>query len=109
MSDKTDLDDAAAPDSGDVFAFGDSTILQMRNQPFRVGEDQYGTMMSTRLPDVGEPEPGSAETGAAQESAGVDDPLARLERKLDMALRHIDALQHRLESIDAALARVLNR
>jgi hypothetical protein len=109
MSDKSDLDDAAAPDSGDVFAFGDSTILQMRNQPFRVGEDQYGTMMSTPLPDVGAAEPETPEAMASVPSDGVDDPLARLERKLDMALRHIDALQHRLESIDGALARVLNR
>ena len=104
MTDKKDLDDAAAPDSGDVFAFGESTILQMRNQPFRVGEDQYGTMMSTPLPDV--PLPGSE---PAEEPSGGEDPLVRLERKLDQALRQIDALQHRLESIDSALARVLNR
>lgn len=104
MADKNDLDDAAAPDSGDVFAFGESTILQMRNQPFRVGEDQYGTMMSTPLPDIAPPE--TEPDGATSDA---DDPLARLERKLDMALRHIDALQQRLESIDSALARVLNR
>ena len=104
MTDKNDLDDAAAPDSGEVFAFGESTILQMRNQPFRVGDDQYGTMMSTPLPDVAEP-PSEDPEGPPS----TDDPLARMERKLDMALRHIDALQHRLESIDAALARVLNR
>jgi hypothetical protein len=102
--DKNDLDDAAAPDSGDVFAFGESTILQMRNQPFRVGDDQYGTMMSTPLPDVPAAE---SELEAAPQATA--DPLARLERKLDQALRQIDALQHRLESIDAALARVLNR
>lgn len=97
-----DLDQAAAPETSDVFAFGESTILQMRNQPFRV-DDQYGTMMSEPLPQLETewPEPGAVMPN--------DDAFARLEAKLDLALRHIDTLQQRLDSIDSALARVLTR
>jgi hypothetical protein len=108
------LDDAAAPESAEVFEFGESTILQLRNQPFRVG-DQYGTMMSVPLPSLEEPSE-SSESPFADEPQAVaplpvapEDPVARLERKLDLALRHIEALQQRLDSIDAALTRVLHR
>lgn len=37
------------------------------------------------------------------------DPLARLEEKLDTALRTIAAMQQRIESLDATLMRVLMR
>ena len=105
MSDKNDLDDAAAPESSDVFEFGDSTILQMRNQPFRVG-DQYGTVMSEPLPDLESIRP---EAGTDDPATWEGDPIARLEMKLDRALNQIEALQQRLDSIDSALARILNR
>lgn len=105
MTDKNDLDDAAAPESSDVFEFGESTILQMRNQPFRV-DDQYSTMMSEPLPELESNGP-DAEPVAQEPAAG--DPLARLEAKLDRALQAIETLQQRLDSIDSALARVLNR
>ena len=38
-----------------------------------------------------------------------EDPIARLERKVDAALQQIAALQHTIESLDATLARVLAR
>ena len=37
------------------------------------------------------------------------DPIQRLEQKLDTALRLIQSLQQQLDSIDATLARALNR
>ena len=37
------------------------------------------------------------------------DPIVRLEQKLDHALRLITSLQQQLDSIDATLARALNR
>lgn len=117
MSEKNDLDDAAAPESSEVFEFGESTILQLRNQPFRVG-DQYGTMMSVPLPEAEaadaspfapETESAPAAEPPANASAGGDDAIARLERKLDLALRQIEQLQQRLDSIDSALMRALHR
>ena len=38
-----------------------------------------------------------------------EDPIARLEEKLDAALRAIAAMQQRIESLDATLMRVLMR
>ena len=120
MSEKNDLDDAAAPESSEVFEFGESTILQLRNQPFRV-DDQYGTMMSVPLPDLeAEVSPFAPEGEAATPVASAamspapsrtddDDAVARLERKLDLALRQIEQLQQRLDSIDSALTRFLTR
>jgi hypothetical protein len=84
----------------DPFTFGDRTILALRNQP-ALEVDDYGTMVlpagKTRDQDVPIPH-------------GVsDDPIARLEQKLDAALRIIQTLQHKLDSIDATIARIVNR
>lgn len=109
MNEKSDLDDAAAPSSAEVFEFGESTILQLKSQPFRVG-DQYGTMMSVPLPESAADSPFAAEPPVTAAPAAADeDPIARLEAKLDLALRHIETLQQRLDSIDAAIARALHR
>lgn len=82
------------------FEFGDRTILQMRNQDFEIAEE-YGTVVLQ--PGAAAPE----ETPAAETLP--DDPIARLEQKLDAALRMINSMQHKLESLDATLARLLMR
>lgn len=83
------------------FEFGDRTILQMRNQDFEIAEE-YGTVVL---------QPGAAapEETLAAETSLPDDPIARLEQKLDAALRMINSMQHKLESLDATLARLLMR
>ncbi len=47
-----------------------------------------------------------AVTVASEESA---DPIVRLERKVESALRMIVVLQKKLDSIDAVLAKVIHR
>jgi hypothetical protein len=85
----------------DLFEYGDRTMFQLRTQSFTI-ENDYGTMIipgsSIPLPIV-EIEP----------PADVEDPVARLERKLDTALRLIESLQHKIDSMDVTLARALNR
>ncbi len=87
------------------FEFGDRTLLALRAQPFAI-EHEYGTMMLSAAPI-------SRETTEIPlpvvETAGEIDPIHRLERKLDAALRLIQSLQQQLDSIDATLARALNR
>ncbi len=80
----------------DPFPIGDRTILQLRNQPFAL--DDYGTMVT----------PGSSPAVEGSDALPAD-PLQRLEQKLDAALRAIEALQRRLDSMDAAIARALSR
>jgi hypothetical protein len=95
MSLNLDATVAIRPVEEDPFAYGDRTMLQLRTATFDVPaepavEEKFGTVMMP-VPAV------------------EDDPVARIEQKLDLALRQIAALQHRLESLDATLARVLNR
>ena len=89
------------PSSDDSpFAYGERTVLQMQSQPFEVS-GELGTMLA-----------GSAASpfGPLQTVAiPPEDPIARLERKLDLALAQIERLQHRIESIDLTLVRVLSR
>lgn len=85
------------PDDENLFDYGDRTIFQLRTQSFAI-ENDYGTMI------------GPAPALPAVETAVVaEDPMARLEQKLDLALRQIAVLQQKLDSIDATLARALNR
>jgi len=89
------------------FAYGDQTVLQLRAQPFEV-QDAFGTVVTmpidttARIPLAVVPDP--AETVFIEE-----DPMTRLERKLDAALRQIDKLQQTIESMDLTLARALAR
>ena len=94
------------------FAFGEATVLQMRSQPFEV-QDELGTVVTmpidtnVRMPlatVAALPAPPALDTVFAEE-----DPLARMENKLDQALRMIEKLQQRIESLDLTLARVLSR
>jgi hypothetical protein len=98
---------ASGPEPGpesDVFSYGDRTIFQLRAQAFAF-ESEYGTMMSASSPAP------SAEGPAPppESEPPAQDPIARLEQKLDLALRQIALLQQKIESIDATLARALNR
>jgi hypothetical protein len=85
------------------FEFGDRTIMQMRGQDFEIGEE-YGTVVLPPKP-AAEPEPADAPAATPI----PEDPLARIEQKLDLAMRMIAAMQHKLESLDATLARLLMR
>jgi hypothetical protein len=90
------------------FEFGDRTLLALRGQSFEI-ENEYGTMILPVSPVPREtteiPLP-VVETAAPEAEI---DPIVRLEHKLDAALRLIQALQQQLDSIDATLARALNR
>ena len=86
------------PDDEKVFEYGDRTIFQLRAQTFAI-ENDYGTMIGPVAPVL----------PAVEIPAPAADPIARLEEKLDLALRRIDALQQKLDSIDTTLARALNR
>lgn len=88
-----------------VFEIGDRTIMQMRGQDFEVGEE-YGTVV---LPPGAKVEANETRETRAVEAPVSDDPIVRLEQKLDMAMRMISAMQHKLESLDATLARLLMR
>ena len=92
------------------FEFGDRTLFTLRAQPFEI-ESEYGTMILPSAPVPREtteiPLPAiQAPAEAAGESA---DPVQRLEQKLDAVLRLLQSLQQQLDSIDATLARALNR
>lgn len=83
------------------FDYGDRTIFQLRNQSFVA--DEFGTMVSL---------PSTTSAAAAMTSATEvteDDPMKRLEQKLDTALRAIAALQQRIDSLDTTIARAINR
>lgn len=99
------------------FEFGDRTIFQLRNQDFEpqdreaaapvreLASDEFGTVvlkpgqtLESVLPPV-----------EATAAAVSDDPLVRVEQKLDAALRQLHSLQQRLESLDATIAKVLLR
>jgi len=87
------------PDDEKVFDYGDRTLFQLRAQSFAI-ENEYGTMIG----------PAPAPVLPVVETPVVaEDPVVRLEQKLDLALRQIAALQQKLESIDLTLARALNR
>ena len=85
----------------DVFEYGDRTMFQLRSQSFAI-DDDYGTMITPGavLPVV--------EAAPAAEPLS-DDPIARLEQKLDTALRMLATLQQKIDSLDVTLARALNR
>ena len=93
----------------DPFAYGEHTVLQMRAQPFQV-QDELGTVVTmpietnVRMPLAAVEPSVPLDTVFAEE-----EPMARLERKLDTALRQIEKLQQRIESLDLTLARALSR
>ena len=82
----------------ELFEYGDRTMFQLRNQSFMA--DEFGTMVSV---------PTTPAMTTAVEVAPEEDPMKRLEQKLDAALHAIAALQQRVESLDATIARAINR
>lgn len=86
-----------SPFAESPFAYGEHTVLQMRSQTFEV-EDELGTVISMPI-----------DTNPRKTILIEEDAVVRLERKLDLALQHIEKLQHRIESLDMTLARVLSR
>lgn len=79
------------------FDIGDRTIFQMRNQRFDV--DELGTIVSAPHRNV------PLVTTAIEVSA---EPLVRIEQKLDDALRALETLQQRVDSLDSLMSRVIN-
>lgn len=96
----------------DPFAYGDHTVVQLRAQPFQV-QDELGTVVTMPI-DTTPRNPLAAvpagPVGVPRETVFVEeDPMTRLEGKLDAALRQIAALQQTIESLDLTLARALSR
>ncbi|MDQ3281952.1 MAG: hypothetical protein M3Q69_11130 [Acidobacteriota bacterium] len=116
QEDDDPVNEASNVSNDDVFEYGDRTIFQLRAQPIDFDE-QYGTMMAQPAPaplleppaDLPTDAPPMSEVAATEVVASGDDRVAMLERKLEAALRRIDLLQQRLDSIDATVARALNR
>jgi hypothetical protein len=91
----------------EVFDYGDRTIFTLRAQSFDV-DNEYGTIIGRPAPLLTVEAP--LELPPVVEAPPVtEDPLKRLEQKLDSALHAIAQLQQKLESIDATLARALSR
>lgn len=89
------------------FSYGDQTVVQLRSQPFIV-QDELGTVVT--MPIDTSPRPLAAVPQVPLDTVFIEeDPIARMERKLDAAMRQIAALQQRLESLDVTLARALSR
>ena len=81
----------------EVFQVGDRTIFQLRKQTFELGEE-FGTMVVR--PHHADEQP---EAVAAPASAMT------LEQKVDTLLNAVAALQRRLDSIDAVIAKIATR
>ena len=93
------------PDAPEApFEFGDRTVLALRAQSFEI-ENEYGTMILPNAPPI----PLETTEIPMPSVEAQADPILRLEEKIDTALRLIQSLQRQLDSIDAALARSLNR
>jgi hypothetical protein len=84
-----------SPDENDPFEYGDRTIFNLRAQAFQPDED-FGTMILHVEPKTDVP------VLSVLPVLPNEDPIARLEAKLDAAMRKLD-------SIDATLARLLSR
>jgi hypothetical protein len=90
-------------DQADPFDYGDRTLYFLKNQPFQV-EEEFGTMVARVN--------GSDQTLpllTANEEVPASDRERSVEQKIDAMLTRMMSIENRLASIDAALARVLNR
>lgn len=92
----------------DPFAYGDQTVLQLRAQPFEV-QDAFGTVVTMPIDTAPRNPLALAPAPALDTVFAEEDPIARLERKVDTAMEQIAKLQQYIESLDATLARVLAR
>lgn len=93
----------------DVFEYGDQTTFRLRGQEFMV--DDLNTVASVPTPSLPPLELPAEVPSDLPAEAPVEakSELARVEEKLDAVLRNLDALQRRVDSIDAMIARVLTR
>jgi hypothetical protein len=89
----------------DPFAYGEHTVVQLRAQPFEV-QDELGTVVTMPIDTTPRNPLAAVPAGPV---AVEEDPMTRLERKLDAALRQIAKLQQTIESLDLTLARALSR
>lgn len=87
------------------FEFGDRTIFQLRSQDFHP-DDEFGTVMMR--PQKPQPEPEQPAEPAPSETL-PEEPITRIEHKLDLVLRQLHTLQQRVDSLDAAVAKALMR
>lgn len=98
MADDEDTNPVRPIPESSPFDIGDRTIFQMRSQRFDV--EEFGTIMgSSSRPDA----------LVAQSTELSEQPLKRIEQKLDAALRALEMLQSRVDSLDSLLSRVVNR
>src|SRR4029078_4597316 len=84
-----------APESGHAVDF-DETRTMIRHQ---FTFDDYGTRAPAITPGI----------EVANENPPSRDPLTRIEDKLNDVLRSITTLNRRIDSIDAVLAKLVNR
>ena len=95
----------------DVFEYGDQTTFRLRDQEFTV--DEYGTVVNVPTPELPAadetrmmPPPASPFADTQETPAGQ---TMTVDEKLDAILHSLEALQRRVDSLDAMLARVLTR
>ncbi|HEY3052450.1 MAG TPA: hypothetical protein VGK04_03580 [Thermoanaerobaculia bacterium] len=82
----------------EIADIGDRTIRVVRHH--MPAFDEYGTLAAATTP---------ATIEIAVEHTPPPDPILRLEQKIDGVMRTIAALKTQIDSIDAVLARVINR
>ena len=92
-----------------VFAFGEGTLMQLREQQWDF--EDLGTRVATSPGVVVAAEPGADAVvlPVAAEPSAPEDPLVRIAQRLDELTRMMQAMQRRLDSIDTTVARMLAR
>lgn len=83
-----------------VFDVGDRTIGLLRQQTFEL-DDDYETLITA--PGV------TAVIEVAKEEIPSEEPLVRLERKLDVVIAAMGELKRRIDSINSVLAGLMRR
>jgi hypothetical protein len=89
-------------DLSDIFRIGEQTILKMQDQHFDI--DDYGTQIDSTVGVFA-----ARGVVVAAEEAVLSGPLARVEQKLDRALRTLEAIRRRVDSLDATIAHLVAR
>jgi hypothetical protein len=88
----------------DVFEIGERTIFRLQNQASPFDPDDLGTM-------VVRPHPATLDSPSRVVAVSEieEEPIARLEAKIDALAQTLESLQRRLDSIDSLMARALAR
>jgi hypothetical protein len=87
-------------DEKPVFEYGDETTARLTTQRFAF--DEYATRCAA-TPGI------TVATEPAPTEKREENPLARIEKRLERAIASIDDLQRRIDSIDVSLAEFLRR